>query len=80
MGLSIERDMYFRAYRLSEIKKLLKQNVKIYIITRDPKEHYVNMKVQSTENIIVAKIDSIRLSKKKRKIYGSLFHTQNSKI
>lgn len=32
-------------------KKLLKKNVKIYIITRDPKEHEVGMEVQSEDAI-----------------------------
>lgn len=32
-------------------EKLLQKGVKIYIITRDPKEHYENMEVQSEEAI-----------------------------
>ncbi|MCL4354356.1 phospholipase D-like domain-containing protein [Patescibacteria group bacterium] len=32
-------------------QKLLKRNVKIYIITRDPKEHYEGMEVQSEAEI-----------------------------
>lgn len=32
-------------------KKLLKKNVKIYIITRDPKEHELGMEIQSEDAI-----------------------------
>lgn len=32
-------------------RKLLKHNVKIYLITRDPKEHYESMEIQSEAEI-----------------------------